>query len=221
MPHDFLPASESALNVWLDNVKSLIAASPATYGLTSANASEISTAYANWYAAYLVAVAPMTRTTGAVSTKNAQKAIVVGIVRRYATVIRGNTAVSNALKLDLGLRLRVPGGSPVPKPDTQPQIELMFMDTARQKVRVTSVGTNSRRARPANTTGALLFRVIGDEPALYPTGAEFLAMVTKGTYLSEFDHTANGKIATYFARWTNAKGEVGPWSSGLSVGIAA
>ncbi len=32
---------------------------------------------------------------------------------------------------------------------------------------------------------------------------------------------ARGKFATYFARWTNFKGELGPWSAPVTMQIAA
>ena len=44
--------------------------------------------------------------------------------------------------------------------------------------------TPTRKARPKNTIGALLFRTVADTPVLYPDEARFVALVTRNEYQS-------------------------------------
>ena len=67
----------------------------------------------------------------------------------------------------------------------------------------------------------LLFRAIGTTPATDPAQCGFLSFVSKTEFVASFDSADNGKTATYFARWTNSKGEMGPWSPAASMPIAA
>jgi hypothetical protein len=66
-----------------------------------------------------------------------------------------------------------------------------------------------------------VFRAVSTGPVADPEQARFLGFVTKAEFESDFSPADNGKTATYFARWTNAKGEMGPWSPPASLPIAA
>jgi hypothetical protein len=221
MSTSYIPSRDSELDTWLLNFSSLIAGSPTTYGLVTGDATAITAAYAAWHAAYLAATNPSTRTQGSVMTKNEQKANVSGVVRGYAATIRCNRAVSDELKIGLGLHVRDAQPTPVPVPASVPVLAVVGMRQGLQEVRVTDEATPSRRARPAGSAGMLLFRIVADEAVTDPEQARFLAFTGRTSFECLYGPADNGKTATYFARWTNAKGEVGPWSQPMPVSIAA
>jgi hypothetical protein len=221
MSSSYIPSKDGDLDAWLDNFKTLIAASPTTYGLATSDATAISTAYTNWHAAYTTAVNPTTRTKLSVADKNQQKAIVLGVVRGYAATIRANLAVSDALKGGLGLHVRDTTPTPVPPPATFPTLIITEPMRGLQDLNAHDSTTPNKRGKPAGTAGLLLFRAVGAAAATDPAQATFLSFVTRTEYQSSFDPADNGKMATYFARWTNSKGEVGPWSPAASMPIAA
>ncbi len=88
-------------------------------------------------------------------------------------------------------------------------------------VTATDEATPSKRARAAGSVGMLLFRAVAEDAVNDPTQAQFLTFVGKPSATSSFTSADRGKTVTYFARWTNARGEVGPWSNGVSGAIAA
>ena len=51
--------------------------------------------------------------------------------------------------------------------------------------------------------------------------AEFYGTFTKNPIPVGFSGADDGKVATYFARWANRKGDTGPWSLAVSMRIAA
>jgi hypothetical protein len=217
----YLPQRDADLDTWALNFSSLITAAPATYGLAPPDAVAIATAYNTWHNAYLAASNPSTRTQATVATKNLQKANLLSVVRGYAATIRANRAVSDASKINLGLNVRDTTPTPVPPPATRPVLAIARMTQGAMEVRATDEATPNRRARPNGAAGLLLFRAIGPSPVNDPEQATFLTFVGKPEVQSTFSPADNGKIATYFARWTNSKGEVGPWSQGVSGSIAA
>src|SRR5690242_20537777 len=101
----YIPSRESELDTWLGNFKTLIAASPTTYGLVLSDSTAITNAYNSWHAAYLAATNPATRTRSTIITKNEQKSAVLGVVRGYAATIRANRAVTDENKNNLGLHV--------------------------------------------------------------------------------------------------------------------
>lgn len=221
MGSSYIPSREADLDTWLANFKTLIAATPTAYGLVAADGTAITTAYTSWHTAYLAAVNPTTRTPATVSTKNAQKASVLALVRGYAATIRANMAVSDALKIGLGLRVHDNMPTPVPAPSTYPMLALAGLGVGLQSLRASDQYTPSKRAKPVGTAGMLLFRAVAAAPVTDPAQCDFLAFASKTEFQANFDSADNGKVATYFARWTNSKGEVGPWSPAASMPIAA
>lgn len=221
MATDYIPSRDSDLDAWLNNFKTLIAANPTTYGLVAADGTAITNAFNAWHTAFLAATNPTTRTKGTVSTKNTQRGIVLGVVRGYAATIRVNKAVSNELKLGLGLHVADTQPTPVPPPATYPILSISKIGQGMQDLRAADQETPNKRAKPAGAAGLLLFRTVGEAPVSEPTGAQFLSFVSQGKFTSNFTPADNGKTATYFARWTNSKGEMGPWSPPASMPIAA
>lgn len=221
MGSSYIPSREADMDAWLLNFKTLIAATPTNYGLVAGDATSISAAYAAWNAAYLAATNPTTRTRLTVQTKNQQKANVLSVVRGYAATIRANRAVSDALKMGLGLHIHDSQPTPIPAPSTYPVLTVRGLGLGAQDLNAADQMTPDKRAKPAGAIGLVLFRAIGTAPISNPDQAAYLAFVTRAEFQSQFTSADNGKTATYFARWTNGKGEVGPWSPPASMPIAA
>lgn len=221
MSSSYIPQRESDMDNWLNNFKTLIAATPTAYSLTTSDATSITNGYNSWHTAYLAAVNPTTRTTATVATKNTQKALVLTLVRGYADTIRVNSAVSDALKIGLGLRVRDTVPTPVPPPSTYPMLSLQGMGVGVQDIRAADQLTPAKRSKPVGSAGMLIFRAVAEAPVTDPSQCAFLAFASKTDLKSNFTSADNGKTATYFARWTNSKGEMGPWSPGVSMPIAA
>ena len=106
-------------------------------------------------------------------------------------------------------------------PCVYPMLGVTGMGVGIQDLHANDQATPDRRAKPAGTAGLLLFRAVGTAAATDPSQCSFLSFVSKTEFKSHFTSADNGKTATYFARWTNSKGEVGPWSPAASMPIAA
>lgn len=226
MPSTFLPRQESKLDRWLENFSTQISAAPAQFGLSLSDAESIAVAVAEWHAAYVTAREPSTRTISAVCEKNTQKKIVLPLVRCYAAIIRANPNVDGAQDIALGLHPRRPPGqrgSIINAPQEKPTLALTKLSVGSHTIRISRHGLTGRSCRPRGAAGLLLFRAIADEPTMSTEEARFVAFVTRAEYRAEFPlgEGLRGKTATYFARWTNFKGELGPWSTATSMQIAA
>ena len=217
----YIPTREADLDGWLNNFQTLIAATPANYGLVAADATAITNAYTSWHSAYQTATNPTTRTQATITAKNEQKANVLSVVRGYAATIRANRAVSDQLKIGLGLHVPDTQPTPVPAPSTKPVLAIAGMSQGTQVVRATDELTPNSRARPVGSAGMLVYRHVGTSAINDPAQATFQTFIGKTTVNSTFAPADNGKVVTYFARWTNAKGQTGPWSQGVSGSIAA
>jgi hypothetical protein len=223
MSKSWVPVNDDALDPFVNNFQTLIAANPTSYGLAAADATAITAAYTTWRAAYLAAINPTTRTKATVATKNIQKANVLGVVRRYGATIRVNRGISDALKIGLGIRIPDTTPVPIPPPSTQPVLTMLDSAIGSQSLKAADQTTPDKKARPAGTVGLLLFRAIdtAGTPTPPASAAQFLTFLTRNKFLATLAPADNGKVATYYARWANGRGELGPWSDPLVARIAA
>ena len=160
MANSWIPINDEALDPFLNNFQTLIAASPTSYGLVAGDATAITAAYTAWHTAFLAAINPTTRTRATVATKNTQKLNALQVVRRYAATIRANHGISDALKIGLGIHIPDTVPTPVPPPATQPVLTIVSAGIGSQILRAADETTPNKRARPVGTTGLLLFRAV-------------------------------------------------------------
>lgn len=219
--NSWIPEKDGPLDTFVNNFQTLIAASPTSYALVASDATAITAAYTTWHAAFLLAINPTTRTHATITTKNIQKANVMAVVRGYGATIRANRGVSDALKVGLGLHVRDTSPTPVPPPATYPLLTVDSFNLGTLALHAADQDTPDRKARPAGVSGLLLFSTVGESAATEPIGLEFNAFLTRPKFQNTFTPADSGKTVTYFGRWTNGKGELGPWSPPVSIRIAA
>jgi len=218
---NWLPQNDSGFDGFYFNFKTLIVTTPANYGLVAADGTALNADFTAWHAAYLAASNPSTRNTTTVATKNTQKGVSMSLVRGYAAQIRANRAVSEALKMGLGLHIPDTTPTPVPAPSTYPLLTIGSFNLGTLRLTAADQLTPDKKARPTGTAGMLLFSTIGETPATEPTDVDFNAFLTRPKFATPMDPADNNKFVTFFGRWTNGKGELGPWSPPVSIRIAA
>lgn len=217
----YIPSRDADLGQWAANFSTLVSASPALYGLTAGDAATIAT-YVNAFTAALAVVNnPATKTKATVANKDGAKAAMLDIVRPYAITVRNNNGVSNSDKTALGLTLPDQTPSPIPAPVTAPLLNVIGATPGVHTLRYADANTPDKRSKPAGAIGLQLFVAIASGVINDPAVAPFRAFVTRQPYGINFNPADNGKIATYFARWQNRKGEVGPWSNAVSFTVVS
>lgn len=236
MSAPYIPSRDSTLDAWADNFQTLIAAAPATYGLTAPDAVAITNSFTVWHAAYLlggstgsppVPINPSTFTSVTVASKNSAKFAMVILLRTYASQIRLNPGVTNSDKIALGLNLPNNAPSPIPVPLTFPLLSIVSAGPGTQIIRFADSATPASRAKPFGAIGMQLFRGIAVAAISDVLLTSFYAQLTAQPFQANFVIGDAGKVATYFSRWItrgkpvgDAAAQVGPWSSPVSQTIA-
>ena len=216
---DYLPRRDPELGQWAANFSALITAAPTTYGLVAGDASTIATYVSAFTSALAVVNNPATKTKATVAAKDGAKAAMLDIVRGYAQQVRNNNGVSNADKTALGLTIPDRTPTVVPPPTSQPLLNIIGATPGVHTLRYADASTPDSRRKPVGTIGLQLFVAIGAGAVTDPAVAPFRAFVTRQPYGVSFEPADHGKLATYFARWQNGKGEAGPWSNPVTFTI--
>lgn len=216
MTAPYIPPSDAAFLAWSVNFSTLITASPATYGLVTADAVTIQAANDAYAAAQAVVDSPATKTVTTVAAKNAAKNSATGIYRTYASQIRINPGVSNSDKLALGLNLPNNSPSPIPAPTSSPIIAVIGSTPGQHTMRFADSNTPDKRSKPQGVTAMQVFRTIGVSVATDPDAALLYGTFTKQPFAINYDSGDAGKVSTLWARWVTRTGLIGPWSSSVS-----
>jgi hypothetical protein len=221
MASDYIPNEDGQALTWMQTFSAGITASPATYDLVAADATAIDAAVDAFAAAYAISSNPATRTPVAINTKDEKRAEAEAICRQYASQIKVNNGVTDSNKIAIGVRPVNTERTPVGQPTTSPLLNIVANTPGVQELRYADSLTPDSGAKPEGVGSLQLFVAVDTAPATDPEAADFQAAHTRNPVRVEFDAADDGKVATYFARWANAKGEVGPWSLPVSMRIAA
>ena len=221
MADKFIPPEDGLALTFMEHFASTIQSAPAVYMLSAADATTISNTVAAFATAYSVATNPPTRTSVTVGEKDAARLSAEQVVRQYANLIRPNAGISDADKEAIGINPPSSERSPRNVPASSPLLSILGSTPGSQTVRYSDSTTPDSPAKPFGAANLQLFVAVGEVPTTDPTDALFYGAFTKNPIPVAFAPDQNGKQATYFARWADRKGQVGPWSLGVSMAIAA
>lgn len=217
----YIPARDANYVNWLINFATLIAAAPASYGLTAGDATTISAANTAMSAAYALVVSPSTKTAATVQAKNTEKVISLQTVRPYAQVISKNAGVSSSAKIALGVNPNTSVPVPITVPTTSPTLSAQSTSTAGTILRFRdSTSSPSVKAKPYGVTQIQIFAAMSATPITDPTAIPFVEVATKSPLTLALGAGDAGKTVYFTARWMTRKGLVGPYASIISYVVA-
>ena len=209
----YIPAKNANLLSWALNFSTLITASPATYGLTSGDATAIAGQYTALAAAYALLTSPTTKTAATVSAFNSEKIVALLTFRPYAVTISLNAGVSSASKTALGVNPRTSTPLPITAPTTNPVLTAVSSSTAGTILRYRdSVASPSVKSKPYGVIAVQLFGMASATAVTDPATLPLLATLTKSPNQIALGSAAAGKTAYFAARYITRKGLIGPWS---------
>ncbi len=211
--------NEAQWLLWLQTFTSGIASDAGKYFLSNADSANLSLQTAGYEAAYAVAKSAPTRTSITIAQKDEARVQVESLARTLAMQIKMNAGILDSDKLAIGVKPVNPNRSPITAPVSWPEISVMASTYGAQTVNYQDSVTQQSK-KPFGVIQLQLFRVIADEPAQTPQGAEFIDNFTRNPIGVAFDPADNKKVATYFARWAT-RNAVGPFGPPTSMTIAA
>lgn len=213
MAGPYIPPKDSDFDDWLSNFSTKLTASPGTYGMLAADAVAVASIYTVWHTAYLVAIAPSTRTPVTVQNKDNQKIAALVLVRPYAITISLNQGVLSSDKLAIGVNPRTTGPTPVGPPTTLPVLSLISATHLIHLLRYRDQDAPSTsRAKPPNVTQIQIYGAVSATVVSDPATLPLKTIATKVPVQISWDSGDVGKTAYYAARWQTRRGLAGPWS---------
>ena len=218
---EYVPAEDLPALEFLLNFSGLITARPGAYGVGVPDAQNIARVVGLYADALAVLRQPSGKNKVSVSLKNQSKADAIQLVRSYAMRIKMDDGVSDQDKLDVGVRPVNPHRTPVPPPETAPDVSIVAAVKGSQTVGWRDAMNPAARGKPWGVRAMELFVAVADAPVSDPSVARYVQGYGRGPVGVAFAASDDGKVATYFGRWVSTRGEPGPFGPGASMRIAA
>lgn len=216
---DFIPRTDADYDTFSENFNDKIAAAPASYGLTAADATDLTLSYEAWADAYPEHTAAQVEAATKAAAKDTARANLTAKIRSIAGRIQASPAIPDAMRESLNLpvydTVRTPAITeieswPVGAVNTATRLRhrLDFRDSV-----------SNRKAKPAGVLCCEVWMFVGDELPADDSAFLFTASETKTPYRNDFTAAQARKTAFYKLRWKLKSGGYGPWSPVVSATI--
>lgn len=221
MAEDYIPTSDANALLWLRAFADRIAEDPAIYQLTASDSANILTAVDEYQEALFVATSEFTRNEGTVNAKDTKKNAAVALCRQYAIQIKYNNGITDEQKIYIGVRPVNNSREAVYCPQSSPLINITANTPGAQTLKFADALDTENRGKPFGAAALQLYLYIGDAATMNEDDAQFLGLYTKNPIVVAFQPEDDGKMATFFARWSGKRGDTGQFSLPVSMRIAA
>ena len=216
---DYMPRKEADFYTWVTVFFTYLITNCSRFGIASALLSPLLSLRDDFFAKYLVAQTPSTRTKTTVLAKNnALKALKDALrvfIREYLT---NNHLVTDLDRDNLGLPIHKTDRKPVPVPTTYP---FFVIDSSMIRMLIIFFYATASRAlaKPFGVHGAEIRWMVSDTPVINPEELIHSSFDTRSPLRLEFHGDDRGKTVWFCLRWENTRGEKGPWSEIVSAVI--
>ena len=224
MPRDALPRPDGELGAWVENLRAWLEAHYAEVGLTEDDYTAIKKAAADWQAAAAAALAAQAAMHAATEAKLTLRRELEQVLRPRLRVVQAHQGTTDTARAAMGITIAEPRTRAVPTPMAAPRVLVDAASRLTHTLRVLDASTPTRRGKPRGVLGAEIYYATfttGSPPPADPRAMHFLTLATGPTVRKEFSIDEAGSSVAYLLRYTNRRGDKGPWSELATAGIAA
>lgn len=216
----YLPQTDAEFDSMQNTLVTQSEQNAVAWGIVPDAITELKSYQTPWTEAYAKTINKQNRTPTDVMAKktagdNYKKAIRL-FVAQWLSV---NPKVSDADRTLMGITVRKDGHTPIPAPESFPVGQVDFSIRGQHTLSFYDSASSHSNARPKGVSGCEIYMKVGGEPPLTVDEMRFMGICSASPYVLKHDTVNAGKIVYYWLRWTNSKGETGPWSVMISAMI--
>jgi hypothetical protein len=209
---DYIPQSDWGFLTWVKSLFAYILLHASNWGLDPSSWMYIDPAMIAAYEDALAKAKDPNRGSADVLEKNETRDALKKAVRQYVKeFLEYNSRITDEDRKHMGLPVHDPKPTPVPDPDTIPEVTVKVIAPGALELHV--IDSKSRKkAKPVGIHGFEVGWVLSDTP---PTKREQLthsSFSTKTPHRMVFDIDDRGKTLYFSLRWENTRGVKGLWS---------
>ena len=164
------------------------------------------------------------RSPSAVAAKNEARKKAVAMCRSIAMDLKADPSITDEEKRALGIHTRTAAPEEAKLPEGAlagsagyPVLAVQNSPNGGHVIRYRDPVTHAK-AKPKGVSHLLLFAAVGEKPNMRRTHARLLGAYTKRPFEVMYPTGCNleGLYVTYYGRWLTTRGDMSPWSPGVS-----
>jgi len=217
---DYVPKSDADFNNWQNSLMDEVSSNATKWAISEADVASTKTSQTLWVAAYAKASNKQNRTSADVQDKADARDRYEGDIRKLVRQwLANNSRVTDADRIRMGLTVKTGSRTPVAEPTTCPVGTVDFSVRLQHSIAFYDEASAHSNAKPEGVHGCEIFvKIDGDAPKSVDELA-YLGTSTATPFVIKYDGSKVGKIAYYWLRLVNTRGESGPWSTLVSAMI--
>lgn len=214
---DYIPRTDAGFNSWQNELATEVEANANVWGIPADAITELKGYKTPWDTAYTKAEIKSNRTSADVTAKNTALTAYQKFLRVFVTQwLSVNPKVTDADRTRMGLTIRSNSRTPVPAPESAPIGQVDFSVHQQHTITFYDQDAAHSNAKPEGVTGCEVFSKVDGEAPTSVDEMKYLGTCSASPFVAKYDASKAGKIAYYWLRWVNRKGEAGPWSTVVS-----
>jgi hypothetical protein len=219
----FPPTKEADLLTWSTNWSTKITATPVAFGLDAGQATSYAALHTAFASAYALVTSPTANSKANVILKNQAKEALLygpGGAWQLVNIVQAFPGTTDFMRGELGLRIPDTEMTPVPPPDSAPDLSLVSQVGRVIKLKLRDRKNADSRGKPAGVTGATVIYSVGNDQPTSTAQYIFSSNTSRTTFDVEIPQTVLAGSRVWFtAFWFNARMESGPIASPVSVRV--
>ena len=219
----YLPDSDSGKKRWMERFITQIESDPQRYGFDDRRIFEYTQRTIRTFIKACDAASPGMRSPSLTSAKNNARKAAVEMCRDIAMRLKWDPTLTNEEKRSLGIHIDEAPSEEAQLPEGAlrgtlgfPTLIVQSSPSGGHVIRYKDLTTS--KAKPRGVSHFLLFAAIGEKPNMRRTHARLLGAYTKRPFeiMYPMDCGIERLYVTYYGRWLTTRGEMSPWSQGVS-----
>jgi hypothetical protein len=210
---DFIPRPDAHAVQWANHFAATLCADPAAFHIPPERAATFKLLADDFAAAYQLTTTNDGRTPSSIYRKDAARAAMSMTVRLLAKCLRSNPNLTEAQLLSVGLKPISRNRRPYGRPASPPRLYVLRTRREQVKVRLRSIESPTRSAKPRGIGSATILRFIGDEPSASLADWQLAGHTSRTTTELKLPRDlAPGTKVWHIAQWNSTSGVGGPMS---------
>lgn len=217
---DFVPRPDAEFNLFQANLVAIVQPKLAAWSIPPAQFNPLLPLKTTWETKFGIASNKDNRTRADVKAKDDARTAYEKPLRKFiASYLSKNPKIPDSDKEMMGLN--VPDGhhTPVPVPASRPLGKVNTSNRLQHIIGFSDENTPTSKAKPKGVRGCQIWMKIGGVAPADASELRYIATDTRTPYTLDFAGADAGKMAYYWLRWENTKGQTGPWSEPVSATV--
>jgi hypothetical protein len=207
---DYIPKKDSEMLAWSSNFSEKVSENATAWEIPAAEVTDLQGAFTAFAMLYMQTDSPA-RTSVIVAQKNDARKVLITKIRALVNFRLRNPVITDAQRIELGLRVHDTTPTPVPVPASRPELDIDVLDIRRLKLIFHDMGRQGK-AKPYGVDGAVIVYAVLDAPPASPDALTRSVLATRTPHILEFSEEERGNTLYVAICWQNKKGQRGPWS---------